>query len=261
MTTDWESKLKVEATEAEESIVNMKNDYQRHIDEFNKLVLEEVKESFDHIDNDLVPVAPAHLDKMDASLDKYVTKTVPNNIEALIGEISRKLRTEYEYFSIEQSKEEKRESKIVRNASMHMQATAQHFTDEDAFLESCFHDLDDSVLDSERRSARMYEQKRTLATKNILELKAEIDDMIATRVSEDNEVLDTVIETQGLLQETVLEHFGSQDSDAPRKKFDKLEKRMNDINKRRGEDDNNSEQDGNGPISQRSETKEDEEKD
>ena len=241
MTADWESKLKVEATEAEESIVNMKNDYQEHIDRFNELILKEVTNAFDHIDHELVPIAPAHLDKMDSSLDKFVNKTVPSNIEALIGEISRKLQTEYEYFSIEQSKEERRESKIVRNASMHMQATAQHFTDEHAFLESCFHNLYDDVADSERRSARLYEHRRSLAVKDILEIKAEIDEMCSIRVSEDNEVLDTVIETQGLLQETVLEHFGSGGIQAPKKKFDKLEKRMNDINKRRGDngDDDN----------------------
>ena len=85
----------------------MKNNYQRHIDEFNKLVLQEVVDAFDHIDEVLIPPAPAHLDQMDASLNEFVQKTVPNNVEALIGEISRKLKTEYEYFSIEQSKEAK----------------------------------------------------------------------------------------------------------------------------------------------------------
>ena len=44
---------------------------------------------------------------LDVSLNEFVQNTVPNNIEALIGEISRKLKTEYEYFSIEQSKEAK----------------------------------------------------------------------------------------------------------------------------------------------------------
>ena len=91
-----------------------------------------------------------------------------------------------------------------------------------------------------------------------MEIKAEIDEMCSLRVSEDNEVLDTVIETQGLLQETVLEHFGSAGAKPPKKNFDKLEKRMNDINKRRGDDGNGKDEDGS--ISQRSESKEGEEK-
>ena len=96
---------------------------------------------------------------------------------------------------------------------------------------------------------------------NTPELKAAIDEMCSTRQSEDNEVLDTVIETQGLLQQTVLEHFGTRGLEAPpTKKFNKLENRMNDIKKRKGGTGNEGEgeEDGveGGSTSQRSESKE-----
>ena len=85
--------------------------------------------------------------------------------------------------------------------------------------------------------------------------------MCSTRQSEDNEVLDTVIETQGLLQQTVLEHFGTKSLEAPpTKKFNKLENRMNDIKKRKGGTGNEGEgEEGgmeDGSTSQRSESKE-----
>jgi hypothetical protein len=64
----------------------------------------------------------------------------------------------HQYFNIEQQKEEKREKKICKNASAHMQKTAQRFTDEEALLQACFYNLDDDVLESERRAARMYDR-------------------------------------------------------------------------------------------------------
>ena len=153
----------------------MREKYQHHIDEFHRLVLSEVNDGFDHIENDLYPKLPAHLDHMEKSLNTFVHSKVPSEIETLIGEISRKLKSEYEYFSIEQSKEEKREKKICRYASMHMQGTAQRFTDEEALLNACFYNLEDDVMDAERRAGRMYDRKRTKSTNEIIVLKEKLE--------------------------------------------------------------------------------------
>jgi len=174
---------------------------------------------------------------MDKSLNHFVDHTVPEKIEELVGQVSRKLKKEYEYFNIEQQKEAKRETKIVLNANSHIQKTAQRFTDEEALLSACFHNLEDDVLDTERRAARMYERKRNICTKSIVELRTIIREEKEIRQIEDADLLDTVIETQTLLQQTILEHFGmskgtgssGEKGQSGAIKFDKLQNRLDRI--------------------------------
>ena len=165
---------------------------------------------------------------MDQSLDTFVNSIVPDLIEELVGQVSRKLKKEYEYFNIEQQKEAKREAKIIANANHHIQNTAQNFTDEEALLSACFYNLQDDVLDTERRAARMYDRKRSICAKSIVHLKEEKEAISFTRAQEDADLLDTVIDTQQLLQRTILEHFGMSggDDNGGPVAFDKLENRM-----------------------------------
>ena len=204
----------------------MRNEYQKHITEFTQSLIHDVNSAFNIIDDDLFPPLPVHLDSMDRNLDIFVDKTVPDMIEELVGQVSRKLKKEYEYFSIEQQKEEKREKKICNNASSHMQTTAQRFTDEEALLSACFFNLEDDVMEAERRAARMYELKHCVFVKDVINLKEAIDNIREIRGIEDNDLLDTVIETQQLLQQTILEHFGMSEKQEGGIKFDKLENRL-----------------------------------
>lgn len=179
-------------------------------------------------------------DVMDKSLDNFVDHSVPDKIEELVGQVSRKLKKEYEYFNIEQQKEAKRETKIVMNANIHIQKTAQRFTDEEALLTACFYNLEDDVLDTERRTARMYERKKSICTKSILELRKVIQEENEIRQIEDADLLDTVIETQSLLQHTILEHFGMSKEEGDGSagaagnviKFEKLQNRLDKISAR-----------------------------
>ncbi len=95
------------------------------------------------------------------------------------------------------------ETKLVEKASKHLQHTAQRFEDENALLSSCFFTLEDDVVEHERHAARMHLLRNSIAIESTALLNAVSVDEARLRGVEDVDVLDTVIETQGLLQQTV----------------------------------------------------------
>ena len=107
-TSGWEAKLRTEAKEAVETILNMKDEYQRHLDKFNNSLQAEINAIFDKVDNELIPSEISRVDVIDANLDEFVKVTVPAAIERQSGEVSRQLRRAYETFEIEKKKERKR---------------------------------------------------------------------------------------------------------------------------------------------------------
>lgn len=115
-----------------------------------------------------------------------------------------------------------------------MQSTAQRFNDENALMSSCFFNLEDDVIQHERHASRMHLLRNDSAIAAIVNLN-EVSKMEASiRQEEDVDVLDTVIETQKLLQDTVLMHFGTKpfdDEDLP--VMNKLNNRMDKLRERR----------------------------
>ncbi len=100
-----------------------------------------------------------------------------------------------------------RESKLVDKASQHMQNTAQRFDDENALMSSCFFNLEDDIFEYERHAARLHLIRNAAAFDAIAYLNKVSEVETRVRAAEDVEVLDTVIETQGLLQQTVSSHY------------------------------------------------------
>ena len=96
-----------------------------------------------------------------------------------------------------------RETKLVDKASQHMQNTAQRFDDENALMSSCFFNLEDDIYEYERHAARLHLIRNKSAFEAIARLNDVSDVETKQRAVEDVDVLDTVIETQGLLQQTV----------------------------------------------------------
>jgi len=237
-TSGWEAKLRTEAKEAVETIMNMKDDYQKHINKFNQSLQDEINSIFDKVDAELIPAELARIDTIEKDADFFVRDTVPAAIERQSGEVSRQLRRAYETFEIEKKKECKRELKLADKASHHMQNTAQRFDDENALMSSCFFNLEDDIMEYERNAARMHLLRNATSIDAIELLNSVAETERTLRTSEDVEVLDTVIETQGLLQQTVLMHFGTQSENAelfaesPRDfpVMDKLNQRMEKIN-------------------------------
>lgn len=107
-TAGFEAKLRTEAREATETILNMKENYQNHIDKWNAALQAEINGIFDKLDNELLPAESTRVDVIDANLDVFVKTTVPAAIERQSGEVSRQLRRAYETFEIEKKKERKR---------------------------------------------------------------------------------------------------------------------------------------------------------
>ena len=100
-----------------------------------------------------------------------------------------------------------REQKIVKNASQHIQLTAQRLVDEDALTTACFHSLEDDIIEKERRAARMHLYRYNNGVKKVLQMKEELQEECSSRLAEDSILLDTLIESQQLLQHTVHKHF------------------------------------------------------
>lgn len=96
-----------------------------------------------------------------------------------------------------------REQKLVKHANEHIQKSAQRLADEDALTSSCFFNLEDEIVESERRNARMHLHRWNEGVKKVLVLKGELSCESCAREREDSVLLDTVIESQQLLQHTV----------------------------------------------------------
>lgn len=84
-----------------------------------------------------------------------------------------------------------------------MQNTAQRFDDENALMSSCFFNLEDDIFEYERHAIRMHLIRNANSINAIATLNAVSSVESTTRAAEDVEVLDTVIETQKLLQQMV----------------------------------------------------------
>jgi len=236
-TAGYEGVLKVEAREAGETILDIKERYQRAIDEFDSLLQTEIATAFDNIDNNLIRAQEQRRDLVVAGVDVFVKETVPANIERQSGEVSRSLKKAYEAFNIEQQKERNRETKFVNNCNEYIQHTAQRFADEHAMMTANLYTLEDDVLENERRAARMHYRRHDLAVRDVKKIRKVVTGERKMRTEEDADLLDTVIETQQLLQQTVIEHFGAASEggglpEPPR--MTKLEGRLDIVNSRRG---------------------------
>lgn len=229
-TKGYDAKLRVETKDAAESILNIREAYQLQIDAFSALLQTEITAAFDKIDAELLPAQTTRVVNVTKGVDVFVSETVPSAIEQQSGVVSRRLKAAYEAFDIEKQKEAKRELKFVNKANSLIQSTAQRFADETALMTSNLHQLYDDVVETERRGARMHLVRQEAAVRAVREVKVLAANEAAVRAAEDAELLDCVIDTQTLLQATVLEHFGSNSEGANPVpggvKFDKLDKRM-----------------------------------
>jgi hypothetical protein len=230
----FDAKLKVESQEAVESILHMKDEYTVHLHDFISNWQKEVHCIFDFFDKKTLPAESVRMDEITDNLQVFIKETVPATIEAQSGEVSRQLKRAYETFDIEKKKEEKRETKLINRAARHIQKTAQRFEDEAAFISSCFNTLEDDIVEHERRAARTHNIHEEHATASIVAAKTVAEKESCMRQEEDGDVLDTVIETQKILQKMVIDHFGSKSDEIDVQPFTKLEERMEKINKRKG---------------------------
>ena len=200
LTDVWEAKLRTEAREAVETITNQRVEYQKYLDDFNAQLQLEIKIAYDRIDNELIPAQVARHKKVGEELAYFVEKVAPVEIDKTSGEVKRQLKKLYEMFQMGQQKEFIREQKFVKSVNRHIQSTAQRFTDEKSLQIACFFNLEDDVVEHERRAARMHLYRWTRCVDNVVNLKEEIDTESHVRNTEDAILLDTIVDTQQLLQ-------------------------------------------------------------
>lgn len=96
-----------------------------------------------------------------------------------------------------------RETKLIQKCNNHLQNTAQRLEDENALMSSCFYNLEDDIVEHERRAARMHLIRNEASFDQLIAINKISATESKVREAEDVEVLDTLIDTQKLLQETV----------------------------------------------------------
>lgn len=107
-TEGWEAKLKTEAKEAVETILNLRDDYQKHLDKLTVSLQNEINAIYDKFDLESIVKETHRIDIIEKEVDVFFKKVVPVTIEQQSGEVSRQLRRTYETFDIEKKKELKR---------------------------------------------------------------------------------------------------------------------------------------------------------
>jgi hypothetical protein len=107
-TEGWEAKLKIEAKEAVETILNLKDDYQKHLDNLSRSLQEEINSIYDKYDLEMIVKESSRVDVIEKNVELFFMTVVPATIEQQSGEVSRQLRRTYETFDIEKKKELKR---------------------------------------------------------------------------------------------------------------------------------------------------------
>jgi hypothetical protein len=84
-----------------------------------------------------------------------------------------------------------------------MQATSQRFCDEEALISACFSTLEEDVREHDQREVRQHDRRLLDAAVDARKIRDKIDAECALRSVEDNDILDSVMDTQKLLQQTV----------------------------------------------------------
>lgn len=107
-TEGWEAKLKTEAKEAVETILNIKDDYQEHINKLTASLMSDIDTIFDKFDKELIVQEHKRVDALELDTSVFFKDTVPVRMEKQTGEVSRQLKRQYETFDIEKKKELKR---------------------------------------------------------------------------------------------------------------------------------------------------------
>lgn len=222
---NFEAQLKSEIVASAESIDAIRLDYQSHIDNFQENFLKEINQIFDRYDQELIPPMHQHLDSINKDIDQFFHQKAPLSIQQQAGEVNRHLRRMFEMFNIEQQRQIKRlivhfllsiyliitllyrDLKLVKRVNKYFQSTEQRLEDERALQASCCYNLEDIISELQRPAARLFLMRVNQSIHSIVSLRDTHKLEVQKRLSEDLDVLDTIVETQELLKQIILLHF------------------------------------------------------
>lgn len=96
-----------------------------------------------------------------------------------------------------------RAEKFARNNDEHVQETARLLTIEDALTTSCFSNILEETIEYEKRNSKLSIYRYDNAEKKILQVKKDLEIEENLRIDADSVLLDTIIKSQRMLQQTI----------------------------------------------------------
>lgn len=96
-----------------------------------------------------------------------------------------------------------RAEKFARNNDEHVQETARLLAVEDTLTTACFSNILEETIEYEERNSELSMYRYDNAEKKILQVKNDLEIESNFRITADSVLLDTIIKSQRMLQQTI----------------------------------------------------------
>jgi hypothetical protein len=208
---EWGKLLATEESNRDKEHEDVMSSVREKLDKACKTVYDKIDKDFSVFHTTHIPPEEDRMTALEADFEHFINVTVPKAIDECSGIIARKVEKARETFIIENTKVVKREEKIVERFERHVGRTRQGVEDECATRIGKMHLLTEEIDAPERIDERLEEVKLTKMMRELVEVRKLIKEERKDRAKEDNLVLDEMLRTQQMLQQSVLENFGSED--------------------------------------------------
>lgn len=208
-TQRWEAKLKAEVLERDEAHQQILDSFQVLLRGEMQKVAHQIQATFDRFEGDLCPPAEERVGAVEEDLGAFVQATVPDVIEREQKAMEEKIKAAREGFDIENAKVKKRENRIGHRFEEHQKRTAQTFADTTATRVAKLALLREDLEASQRSDDREEEARLGDMMAQIKDIKERTAAMTKAREEHDCQILDSVLESQVKLQDSIIENFGA----------------------------------------------------
>lgn len=212
----WEVKLIAEVEEQKEASATLLRLFDETLTSTIAAEKQLAVDSIEEFNREKLPPQELRMGDNEKGVEVFVGETIPAVVDRQSGIVSRKLQKAHDTFDIENAKVMKREQKIVSRFRRHAERTAQAFEDERATRISKFMLLGEEIADNERPSDRQEEKQIGEVMREILTIRAVLEEETTAREKEDNTLLDTMLYAQKRLQDCILNSFGSESEELTR---------------------------------------------
>ena len=206
---DWEEQLRREEREADASRGAFEASFASLLEEVVTLKEKEAIDIFETFHGSDLPLADEEIVKLDEQVLNFSATTVPTATAA--GDaVATKIQKAHDTFDIDNAKIMAADQKLIATFRKHAQRTAQNFEDEKATASAKYFLLTEDIDAVERTADRHEETHATAAHNAIRHLQHKLQtDCINDRQHQDNQLLDSMIYSQHMLQASVLKAFGT----------------------------------------------------
>ena len=147
---------------------------------------------------------------MNGHFRTFVDITVPDIIEKLQGNVTRKLKKSHETFDIDNAKLMKREKRIVDRFDLHTKTTKKAFDIETKKRLEKFLSMHEEMQEVMRVDDRVVEMCHGNSMRTVQTLQKELKTELQVREEEDMEILEKLATAMSKLQSSILNNFGSE---------------------------------------------------